>query len=98
MSNPLLVDAARQVQYNIMKEVIETDTKTPAANQDLYRLKVNGKTILETHKFCDCLDQAWMLIRGYGMPESAIDILRLDKDLEMWLSIRDEEAINEKLS
>ena len=68
-------------------------TTPPLSSQELFRLKVNGTTILETGIFPDCLDQAWTLIHGHGMPASAIDILVQDEKTKLWFSLWDEETI-----
>jgi hypothetical protein len=69
-------------------------TDHPTSSQDLFRLKINGHTILETAEFRDCIDQAWMLIHGRGMPASAIDILSLDEKTALWDSVWEEVVDN----
>ena len=65
-------------------------TQSTQENQELFRLKVNGITILETEHFHHCIDQAWCLVHGWGMPASAIDILSLDPKSEVWVSMWEE--------
>ena len=67
-------------------------TKIRQQNQELFHLKINNTTILETENFDDCLDQSMMLIHGKGVSASAIDILSRDQKTELWFSIWEEVA------
>jgi hypothetical protein len=65
----------------------QNTTSKPETTQELFRLKVNNHTILETGDFGACLDQAWHLVHQLKMPASGVDILSLDPAAQLWISV-----------